>query len=1176
MEDVMKYYIMAFLLLISGLATAFEIERCETLSNKVSVRISDIRSFPAVAEADSDLNHNVLSQTYALPYQQVNLNINSMVWKEYDNKGNYLGTSNAIDYNSVYLAKSFIFREMNGFTVNIHKQIENNNTVKVLQEIDFELTGVVPAEIPQSVSPSFVKSYQKLAANYDTSYLRNLPLAHPKLLIISHTSLTAYLANFVAWKRSKGFEVYVENVQNIGNTPVVIRDFILSHYLQYKCDHLLIMGDVTGTYAIPTNIYTSPDGTEHDADDNFYTMLIGDDYLPEMLSGRFSFGDISEMLIQTNKTISYERNPFMSNTNWMTRSLVVAGNYAEGGLRPVTPVWMSRWLREKMLSKGYAQVDTVFYPPTYPGTSAIQIAINQGVQYISYRGWGAADGWHYPSFHNVDLNNSLVNGARMPIVFSIVCNTGDFANSVNPCFGEKWMRMGTIENPGGCVGFIGPSDLHTKTNLNNTISSGMFSSILDDGERNIGASVLAGKIEMYLTYPLELANNQHVAFYFHVYNILSDPSMNMWMLVPSTIPASVIASGTTFSQSDSHIEIIAPNLNGAYVTGTRNNIDYTYAIVHDGYALLPINPEQTGNLTVTISKENFVPLVATLTPSQQATVGITANNLAGELITAGQSYQLDLTVKNYSDAALSNIVANLACSPSDYVTIQNPSQSITSLMADATSVLTFNFDVNGNVPAHKIIRFNVSFPNQSTVSSFELMTGGAEFMITNATGSLSIGSSNPVTFTIRNIGTFPIQNATATIRSRTSAANVVTETVALGNLDVNASANLQTSIFVESFCYNGRNIPLTFIITTPGGYQSICYFDLTAGNPTSSDPTGPDGYGYFAYDSFDTGYPQHPVYDWIEIDPRDNNNTIPGDVHLIMDDGSYTVNLPFTFRYYGVDYNSMTICSNGWVSFVTTWMADFNNLYIPAALGPYAMVAPYWDDLKGMKVMTDSVNFVFNDMRIVNWYDQANNRYIVEWNDAYSQYTIDLLQNAHLEKFQLILYPNPEGDGEIVFQYHTIDNPALTSNYSTVGIENHLQNDGLTYTYADLYPVTATALQAGLAVKFTTSPPDNAVSNEDNLQSVIPFRLGQNYPNPFNPETTISFSLAMKTDVTLDIYNLKGQKIRTLQSGILPKGNHSLIWDGRDDKDTTVSSGVYIYKMSSAGYTQTRKMILMK
>jgi len=1169
----MKYSIMIAMLLIISLSLyALNIERCITNNERMSVSISNERAVIDLVNENSDLI--ISNQTFALPYNNAHIVVNDVSWKVYDQSGNFLRNSKAMDTTIAYLSNSFIFREMNGFTVSIKMQLKENDSYKVLEHIDYDVFGTNPCQIPNTVSPAFLNSYRKLASNFETSYLRNLPVSRPKLLLISHTSLNQYIGNFVSWKKARGFEVYTLDKQSLGNTAAAIRDGILAHYLQYQCDYLLLLGDVTGSFAIPTNIYPSPDGTENDADDNFYTMLLGNDYFPEMLSGRFSFGSASEFLILSNKTIMYEKYPYMTNPNWMKRGLVVAGNYAEGGLRPVTPVQMSKWLREKMLAKGYTQVDTVFFPPTLTGASAIQASINQGVQFISYRGWGAADGWHYPAFHNSDLNNSIVNGARMPIVFSIVCNTGDFANSLNPCFGEKWMLMGTISSPNGCVGFVGPSDLHTKTNFNNTISSGIFSSIFDDDERNIGASVLAGKIEFYNNYPLERASNQNVSFYFHVYNILSDPSMNMWVLEPSTIPATVITGGTTFSSSASHIQIQAPNLNGASVTGTRDNTNYTYAVIKDGIAILPINPEQTGNLTVTIFKENFVPLVTTLTPSQPASIGVINNSLAGQLITAGQNYQATLTLKNYTVNALNNITANFSASPTDMVTIQNSSEVISSLAAGATTTVTFNFSVSGNVAPHKVIRFTLSMPNQSTHSMFELLTGGAEFVVVSSQGNLNIGNNNLVSFSIMNTGAFPIQNSEVQIYSRTDAANIITTTASLGSVAVGETKTFQSTIFIQSDCYNGRSIPLTFKIINPGGYETICYYSLTAGNPTNADPTGPDGYGYFAYDSFDIAYPnQRPVYEWVEIDPRDGGN---GEVHLIVDDDSYTVDLPFTFRYYGVDYNQMTICSNGWISFVTTWMSDFNNLYIPAALGPYAMVAPYWDDLKGMKVIVQDTTYYFADMRICNWYDQANNRYIVEWNDAYNRYTIDLLQNAHLEKMQVILYPRNNADGNIIFQYHTIDNPALTSNYSTVGIENHLQNDGLIYTFADIYPITATPLQSGLAIKFTTDAPDGYVHNQDNITSVIPFKLLQNYPNPFNLETTIAFDVNKNENVVLDIYNLKGQKVKTLHQGVLKKGSHKLVWNSKDDNDASVSSGIYIYKLSGKGFSQTKKMILMK
>jgi predicted outer membrane repeat protein len=88
--------------------------------------------------------------------------------------------------------------------------------------------------------------------------------------------------------------------------------------------------------------------------------------------------------------------------------------------------------------------------------------------------------------------------------------------------------------------------------------------------------------------------------------------------------------------------------------------------------------------------------------------------------------------------------------------------------------------------------------------------------------------------------------------------------------------------------------------------------------------------------------------------------------------------------------------------------------------------------------------------------------------------------------------------------------------------------------------------------------------------------LQGNYPNPFNPETTINFSLAEATNVTIEIYNLKGQKVSTLVSENMDAGNHSLFWKGRSSNNEPVSSGVYFYKMRAGKYTSTKKMILMK
>jgi hypothetical protein len=102
--------------------------------------------------------------------------------------------------------------------------------------------------------------------------------------------------------------------------------------------------------------------------------------------------------------------------------------------------------------------------------------------------------------------------------------------------------------------------------------------------------------------------------------------------------------------------------------------------------------------------------------------------------------------------------------------------------------------------------------------------------------------------------------------------------------------------------------------------------------------------------------------------------------------------------------------------------------------------------------------------------------------------------------------------------------------------------------------------------------------NEDDGQlNIPPVTLQQNYPNPFNPETRIAFNLQKNFDnVELAIYNLKGQKVCTLHSGLTEKGNYNYTWNGRDRNDKKAASGIYFYKLTAGDKTLTRKMILLK
>ncbi len=99
---------------------------------------------------------------------------------------------------------------------------------------------------------------------------------------------------------------------------------------------------------------------------------------------------------------------------------------------------------------------------------------------------------------------------------------------------------------------------------------------------------------------------------------------------------------------------------------------------------------------------------------------------------------------------------------------------------------------------------------------------------------------------------------------------------------------------------------------------------------------------------------------------------------------------------------------------------------------------------------------------------------------------------------------------------------------------------------------------------------------EDQLAPVAFTELKGNYPNPFNPETTISYSVKENLPVNIEIYNLKGQKVKSLVKETKAAGNYKVAWNGTDDNNRPVSSGVYFFKMNAGKYSSTKKMIMMK
>ena len=90
------------------------------------------------------------------------------------------------------------------------------------------------------------------------------------------------------------------------------------------------------------------------------------------------------------------------------------------------------------------------------------------------------------------------------------------------------------------------------------------------------------------------------------------------------------------------------------------------------------------------------------------------------------------------------------------------------------------------------------------------------------------------------------------------------------------------------------------------------------------------------------------------------------------------------------------------------------------------------------------------------------------------------------------------------------------------------------------------------------------------------FQLAQATPNPFTKTTTIRFSIASKAQVSVEVYNILGQKVRTLVDETLEANAYTREWDGRSDSGEKVSNGIYFYKMVAGDFSDTKKAVLLK
>ncbi len=330
-----------------------------------------------------------------------------------------------------------------------------------------------------------------------------------------------------------------------------------------------------------------------------------------------------------------------------------------------------------------------------------------------------------------------------------------------------------------------------------------------------------------------------------------------------------------------------------------------------------------------------------------------------------------------------------------------------------------------------------------------------------------------------------------------------------------------------------------------------------------------DGYSYYDQDLEDGTYTYYvtAMYDQVESVPSNSVTvTIGGDDALLTDDFE-------AYDDFAIDFANWTLVDNDLSQTYGIENTEFDNAGLPMAYMVFnpASTTPAITEAGFMASSGSKYLASFASMTPDNDDWLISRAFTIDAEASLSFMAKSITDSYGLERFNVLVSNGSTDLNDFtVISGDTYVEAPLSWNSYTYDLNAYA---GQTVRFA-IQCVSSDAFIFMIDDIEVLAPNGTPISSDD--VELAGNALLNNYPNPFNPETTIAFNVKDAGDVTIDIYNIKGQKVKQLVNDNYSTGIHTVVWNGQDDNNNKVSSGVYFYKMRSGKYSKTKKMILMK
>ncbi|MCX6273280.1 MAG: C25 family cysteine peptidase [Bacteroidetes bacterium] len=731
-------------------------------------------------------------------------------------------------------------------------RIYDNLDIKIVFEnADIPLTLV---EKRKNDNPYFmginkmILNYKPLPVSKDT--ITRFPVRY---VIVSDPMFQSALQPLIYWKRIKGFtvtEAYT-NDPLVGNTTASIKAYLQGLYQNATADNpaptfVLLVGD---NAQIPS--YVTSGG--HMAD-KFFGEYTGDD-IPEVIIGRMSAENESQLSPQLNKTLEYEKYE-MPDPSYLNEVVMVAGmdanygvSHGNGQINYGTDYYYN-------LAHGITS-HTYLYPQSGPSASQIIQDVSNGVGFANYTAHGSSGGWADPGFSVADVDG-LQNAHKYPLMIGNCCLTNKFDDPV--CFGEALLRA----NNKGALGYIGGSnvsywneDFYWAVGVRSITPPPVWAAgeqmgaydvtFHDHGEPYSQWYITQGLMNFAGNMAVTIGSPGSSSYYWEIYHLMGDPSLMVYYSVP---PANNVTYNSLMPLAVNSFTVNADPY--SYVAISQNGVLHGALLADStGLAVVTIDPiTSPGYATIVVTAQNRQPFIDSIVVASPAgpyvlldsyqTVETTGNN--NNQVDFGESISLNLSLKNWGLADATNVTTTLSSSD-PYVTITNSSAifGIIASGAMATQNNAFSFDVAGNLPdQHKAI-FNLTINDNAGNTwngSFKVTLNAPVLVVTDMTiddasggndnGKLDPGETVNFNIITKNTGHSDASSTLGTLASFSSLITLNTTTSNLNVIAAGASGIASFNATVSSAATTGDFIPLDYLVAS-GPYSALKTFSPAVG-----------------------------------------------------------------------------------------------------------------------------------------------------------------------------------------------------------------------------------------------------------------------------------------------------------------------------------------------------------